>query len=353
MRRRVIAAAAAVGGAALVVRRPSDGRPSIADALALTPALPALVRVDRAAWPPVLESSVFDARSGARVALCGVCHVDPGSAAAACAAVARHGGNLGAVALEIDARTLAMVDAARQALDAAPADADREATVRAALSALPFAPPGGFSANVPLPPAIAQPLKQGVLYAREMAEAAAAAAAAGAPVHCLRAVQDSSLQSRAAQPPGPVAQLAVHLRAQALHDGAHPQSCARESVVAYEAATRCETMPRFENRIGFASSRADSCAASSGSSSRQPSHTTPTGASLRPSKRSRLLSTLSMSSVDGCERAGLQTTTIPMRGKAGETDSANISFADTTRNLQNSHAIHMMNSEQFVLIAGA
>ena len=187
---------------------------------------------------------MLDARSGARVALCGVCHVDPGSATAACAAVARHDGNLGAVALEIDARTLAMVDAARQALDAAPADADREATVRAALSALPFAPPGGFSANVPLPPAIAQPLKQGVLYAREMAEAAAAAAAAGAPVHCLRAVQDSSLQSRAAQPPGPVAQLAVHLRAQALHDGAHPQSCARESVVAYEAATR-EFAPAF------------------------------------------------------------------------------------------------------------
>ena len=187
---------------------------------------------------------MLDARSGARVALCGVCHVDPGSAAAACAAVARHDGNLGAVALEIDARTLAMVDAARQALDAAPADADREATVRAALSALPFAPPGGFSASVPLPPAIAQPLKQGVLYAREMAEAAAAAAAAGAPVHCLRAVQDSSLQSRAAQPPGPVAQLAVHLRAQALHDGAHPQSCARESVVAYAAATR-EFAPAF------------------------------------------------------------------------------------------------------------
>ena len=34
-----------------------------------------------------------------------------------------------------------------------------------------------------------------------------------------------------------------------------------ESVVAYEAATRCETMPRLENRIGFASSRADSRAA--------------------------------------------------------------------------------------------
>ena len=164
MRRRVFAATAAVGGACAIFRRPADGRPSIADALALTPALPALVRADRAARPPTssrLESAVLDARSGARVALCGVCHVDPGSATAACAAVARHGGNLGAVALEIDARTLAMVDAARQALDAAPADADREATVRAALSALPFAPPGGFSANVPLPPAIAQPLKQG------------------------------------------------------------------------------------------------------------------------------------------------------------------------------------------------
>ena len=249
MRRRVFAATAAVGGACAIFRRPADGRPSIADALALTPALPALVRADRAARPPTssrLESAVLDARSGARVALCGVCHVDPGSAAAACAAVARHDGDLGAVALEIDARTLAMVDAARQALDAAPADADREATVRAALSALPFAPPGGFSASVPLPPAIAQPLKQGVLYAREMAEAAAAAVAAGAPVHCLRAVQDSSLQSRAAQPPGPVAQLAVHLRAQALHDGAHPQSCARESVVAYEAATR-EFAPAFAN----------------------------------------------------------------------------------------------------------
>ena len=247
MRRRVFAATAAVGGACAIFRRPADGRPSIADAIALTPALPALVRADRAApSSSVLESAVLDARSGARVALCGVCHVDPGSATAACAAVARHAGNLGAVALEIDARTLAMVDAARQALDAAPAEADREATVRAALSALPFAPPGGFSASVPLPPAIAQPLKQGVLYAREMAEAAAAAVAAGAPVHCLRAVQDSSLQSRAAQPPGPVAQLAVHLRAQALHDGAHPQSCARESVVAYEAATR-EFAPAFAN----------------------------------------------------------------------------------------------------------
>ena len=41
----------------------------------------------------------------------------------------------------------------------------------------------------------------------------------------------------------------------------------------------------------------------------------PTGASLRPSKRSRLLSTLSRRSVDGCERAGLHTTTIPMRGE--------------------------------------
>ena len=75
--RKYVLAATAVGGAALVVRRPSDGRPSIADALRLTGNFPALVRADRAALPPstsVLESAVLDARSGARVALCGVCH---------------------------------------------------------------------------------------------------------------------------------------------------------------------------------------------------------------------------------------------------------------------------------------
>ena len=67
MRGRVFAATAAVGGACAIFRRPADGRPSIADALALTPALPALVRADRAERPPSssrLDSFVLDARSG-------------------------------------------------------------------------------------------------------------------------------------------------------------------------------------------------------------------------------------------------------------------------------------------------
>ena len=186
---------------------------------------------------------MLDARSGARVALCGVCHVDPGSATAACAAVARHDGNLGAVALEIDARTLAMVDAARQALDAAPAEADREATVRAALSALPFAPPGGFSACAAAAGDCAAAQARRALRARDGRSGGGRRRRRRAGALPARGAGLVAAEPRRAAA-GAVAQLAVHLRAQALHDGAHPQSCARESVVAYEAATR-EFAPAF------------------------------------------------------------------------------------------------------------
>ena len=200
MRRRVFAATAAVGGACAIFRRPADGRPSIADALAPTPALPALVRADRAARPPsssALESAAFDARAAARALRCVACATSiRARPPPRCRAVARHDGNLGAVALEIDARTLAMVDAAaagarRRAGRRRPRGDGARGAVGAAVCAArrllrERAAAAGDCAAA-----------QGVLYAREMAEAAAAAVAAGAPVHCLRAVQDSSLQSRA------------------------------------------------------------------------------------------------------------------------------------------------------------
>ena len=187
------------------------------------------------------------------IRLCGVCHVEPASAAAARALVICHTPD--AVALECDAATLDLIKVAGTALDRLPADAVRSqglARVRRALFETPqmrelaesAGKPLREPANVGLPPLLARHLAEdGILWSDEMRAASEAADACGARVTCLGPIKDPRAAPRVSGRLSMFVGAAAHwLRARALRPGLDERSCEPAVVHALNASMQ-EVLP--------------------------------------------------------------------------------------------------------------
>lgn len=208
--------------------------------------------VPRGKRAPSLEVAVHVGT--AEVHLCGVCHVEQASAAAAHAMVARDAPD--AIALECDDRTLDLLRTAGAALDGVPREVVRSDGLRMVRQALfksehmqdlarragkPLTDPS----NVGLPPAIGRHLaNDGVLWSDEMRAAASAADSCGARVVCLGPTKEAAAAPAASRLGMMVGMAATWLRARALHPGLDERSCDEAVVHAANSALR-EVLPAF------------------------------------------------------------------------------------------------------------
>lgn len=268
LRRRAAAAFAATTATVALVPAGEDGSASGLTLLSLLPGGIAGMLSKSKPRAPSYEITVDG------IHLCGVCHVEPASADAAAAAVARTA-KISTVALECDAQTLELLHVATQALagmareDVQTSGVDR---VQRGLFDSPavhaLASASGkqltSSAQITLQPAITRHLRNdGVLWSNEMAVAATAAANVGARVVCLKPPGGSWEGNGANSTPAPgdvqgggvgamvqtiVGAAACLLRTHILHAGFDERSCAPSGVTAANSAMR-EMVPGQYERL--------------------------------------------------------------------------------------------------------
>eukprot|EP00665_Eupelagonemidae_sp_cell47_P003933 gene3934-biopygen11292 len=209
---------------------------------------------------PCLEATVLAAGSGVKVHLCGVCHVEVGSAAATVAFVERH--RPAAVALECEAQTLGRVCAGRRALcgmNRGGVSSEGVGRLRRALHEAPAAHELARQSyttlpslwQVGVPPALATHLKRdGVLWSGEMAAAADAALAGGARVVCLGHAMPRLPSHDGGRTgvelgtdAGALSMAACWLRAGGVQPGLNDNSCDADAVLASNTAL-LELQPR-------------------------------------------------------------------------------------------------------------